>query len=86
MKTRESKMFWVVCDGFVLYALCYSCPPNDNCWWCPVAGFSGVHGQHMFDTRDEAYKRALELATENIWKAHSIRAKLKAAYELGKEN
>lgn len=52
--TRKSKMFWVKEESQVRYLKCYECPPNDDVWWCPEAGFSGHREFHFFDTREEA--------------------------------
>lgn len=60
---REHRELWAVVDWGcgVAKVTGYSCAPtNPDHWWCPVAGFSGTIGRHLFETEDGALKRCIE--------------------------
>lgn len=56
--SRESRHFWAVNDGRVVETIGYKC--NDAVWWCPTLGFSLTRGYHLFETRSEARKKAIQ--------------------------
>jgi hypothetical protein len=57
---REKRQWWAVADGDVREVTGYSCAPNNpDVWWCPEVGFSGAEGHHLFETRDEAFGKAI---------------------------
>jgi len=57
---REKRQWWAVADGDVREVTGYSCAPsNPTMWWCPEVGFSGAEGHHLFETRDEAFAKAI---------------------------
>jgi hypothetical protein len=61
---REQRMWWVVDvdGGTVRLAKGYSCKPNSpNAWWFPMLGLSLSEGHHIFETKEEAVIKAIEV-------------------------
>ena len=75
---RDQRKWWSVHNGQVREVTGYSCKPNNpTVWWCPQIGVSATEGYHLFETRDEAYVKAIEEAEQVLSNAKSTLKRLR---------
>lgn len=76
---REKKAWWAVTDGWVVRVTGYSCAPaNPDMWWCPAVGYSMSEKHHLFAREEDAVRKALSDAEQEVAKWTEIATKLKA--------
>ena len=69
---RKTKAFWAVVGGDrVVHVTGYYCEGMTGYYWCPAIGMSLREGAHLFETEDEAVRKAIEEGEAKL--AYSVR-------------
>jgi hypothetical protein len=65
-RERTSRKFWAWHGDFEMPSLVtgYDCLPTERAWWCPEAGYTLWEGTSLFETEQDALRKALEAARE----------------------
>jgi len=73
------KEWWAPHDGDAIRVTGYSCEPsNPEMWWCPQIGYSCSEGHSIFETEEEALRKALAEAEREAAKWAEIVNRLNA--------